>query len=260
MIKLHPIPAFTDNYIWLFRRADSHRACVVDPGDAAPVMEYLERHQLELGGILITHHHADHTGGIQALRGRYNCPVYGPAQRIEGITVAVSAAQTLQPEPGVDLQVIAVPGHTLDHVSYFMAGTAATAPVLFCGDTLFAGGCGRLFEGQPAQMLDSLQRLAALPGSTRVCCAHEYTLGNLRFALVLEPDNRDLQARYARVTALREQGIPSLPGTLAEELATNPFLRCDQRGIQAAASRHGGIPCTTAHDTFSTIRTWKNHF
>lgn len=250
------LPAFEDNYLWMLH--DGQRALVVDPGDAAPVCAALEQGSLELAAILVTHHHADHVGGLEALLSRHTAPVYGP--RDDRLPAAVQAQQDGTTLDLLDItwRVIEVPGHTASHLAYY-AEPAGEAPVLFCGDTLFSAGCGRLFEGTPAQMQRSLQRLADLPGNTRVCCAHEYTLSNVRFARAVEPDNPALQAYEARCQALRATGQPTLPATLSQELAINPFLRWQEPAIQAAARAHGAASDDPVA-VFAAIRQWKNEF
>ena len=256
MLNLVPIPAFSDNYLWMLH--DGARALVVDPGDAAPVSRALQENALRLEAILVTHHHADHTGGVDALRQATGARVYGPAgERIPGpfIPLREGAVATAM---GIDFEVIDVPGHTAGHIAYF-APAVNGRPLLFCGDTLFSGGCGRLFEGTPAQMLSSLDKLAALPGETCVCCAHEYTLANLRFALAVEPANRELQAYNARCLQLRERGEPTLPSSIAEELLVNPFLRSRLPGPAAAAARFDAAAQGDVA-TFAALRQWKNEF
>ncbi len=253
---LIPIPAFNDNYLWLLH--DGRRALVVDPGDAAPVQHALRENGLQLASILVTHHHPDHTGGVAELRESTGAPVYGPArENIPEPFRRLQGGDTVQ-ALGLDFEVIDVPGHTAGHIAYYTPDMDGR-PLLFCGDTLFSGGCGRLFEGTPAQMLASLDRLAALPGNTRVCCTHEYTLSNLRFALAVEPDNPELIGYHARCTALRADGKPTLPTSIAQELLINPFLRTRQATVMAAARRFD--PAT--HDdnsVFAAIRQWKNQF
>jgi hydroxyacylglutathione hydrolase len=256
MHTLFPIPAFSDNYIWVLH--DGQRAWVVDPGDAEPVQAYLREHGLALQGILLTHHHADHTGGVDTLRATTGARVYGPAfealpepvQRLsEGDQVEVL---------GLALRVLDVPGHTAGHIAYY-ADCADTAPMVFCGDTLFSGGCGRLFEGSPAQMLASLDKLAALPGDTRVCCAHEYTLSNLRFALAVEPGNADLMAYTNRCEELRAQHQPTLPSSIAMEKRINPFLR--SREITVVDAVRTQQPAAADEIAlFAALREWKNNF
>ena len=253
---LIPIPAFNDNYLWLLH--DGQRALIVDPGDASPVLQALRDSHLELESILVTHHHADHTGGINALREATGARVFGPArEQLPGPFTPLEDGDTVQ-ALGLDFQVIDVPGHTAGHIAFFTP-EANGKPLLFCGDTLFSGGCGRLFEGTPEQMLASLDRLAALPGNTVVCCTHEYTMANLRFALAVEPDNRELIGYHARCAALREAGKPTLPTSIAQELLINPFLRTRHPTVMAAARRFD----PAAHDDntlFAAIRQWKNQF
>jgi len=255
-MELIPLPAFNDNYLWLLH--DGRDALVVDPGDAGPVQSALQHWGLALRGILVTHHHGDHTGGVAALRQATGATVYGPAR--EAIPQPVESLRGGQNICllDIDWQVIDVPGHTAGHIAYYTPDVDG-APLLFCGDTLFSGGCGRLFEGTPAQMLASLDQLAALPANTRVCCAHEYTLSNLRFAAAVEPGNAAL-AEYARhCQALRAQGLPTLPSTLATERAINPFLRSREptvvRAVQAHAGAAGGDIAV-----FAALREWKNQF
>jgi hydroxyacylglutathione hydrolase len=256
-MKLIALPAFADNYIWLLH-TDRH-AFVVDPGDSAPVLAWLHAHPgLQLDTILVTHHHADHTGGLSELVAHTGARVLGPA--LEQMPVPT---QGLQQGDGFDwhglaFQVHEVPGHTLGHIA-FWAQPAGQDPLLFCGDTLFSGGCGRLFEGTPAQMLNSLDRLAALPGATRVCCAHEYTLSNLKFALAVEPDNLALQAYWAQCTELRRQSLPTLPVALATERAINPFLRSRLSSVAAPVRQRDRLAVDDV-TTFAALRQWKNDF
>ena len=247
------IPAFRDNYIWLLRRGDC--AVVVDPGDAAPVAAVLERERLRLVAILVTHHHADHQGGIAALCAGRQPAVYGPAaESITGLAHPLAGGERIDiPEIDAVFRVLAVPGHTLGHLAY------VSGRRLFCGDTLFGAGCGRLFEGTPAQMAASLAAIAALPDDTEVHCAHEYTEMNLRFAAAVEPENAAVRARVAAARELRERGLATVPSTLALEKATNPFLRCGVPAVVAAAALRGG----NANDpvsVFAAIRSWRNDF
>lgn len=254
MVDVTPVPAFSSNYIWVLHCAQT--AVAVDPGDAAPLLDYLAGAGLTLDAVLITHHHADHVGGLPALLARFPAlTVYGPAS-VAGVTHPLADGDRVElAAPGCSLDVLAVPGHTLDHLAYAGDGW------LFCGDTLFAAGCGRLFEGTPAQMLASLARLAALPGDTRVACAHEYTLDNLRFALAVEPGNPALHARLRRDQTSRDAGLPTLPSTLALEHDTNPFLRVHVPAVQAAAARQAGVPPTDDElATFTALRRWKDRF
>lgn len=256
-MKLIALPAFSDNYIWLLH--DDHHALVVDPGDSAPVLAWLQQHPgLQLDMILVTHHHADHTGGLSELIARTGAQVAGPA--MEKMPVQ---SQGLQQGDrldwhGLHFDVHDVPGHTLGHIA-FWAQPSGQAPLLFCGDTLFSGGCGRLFEGTAAQMLDSLDRLAALPGDTRVCCAHEYTLSNLKFALVVDPDNLELQTYAKACAALRRDQQPTLPVSLSIERAINPFLRSRSSAVTQAI-RQRDAHALDDITTFAALRSWKNEF
>lgn len=251
-----PLPAFSDNYLWLITRGT--RAAIVDPGDAGPVLRALADKGLTLEAILVTHHHGDHTGGVARLRAT-GARVYGPRhERIAGVDVPLAGGARIE-VLGLPFAVLDVPGHTAGHIAYY-AGTL-DPPAVFCGDTMFACGCGRLFEGTPAQMLASLDALAGLPPATRVYCAHEYTLANIRFALTVEPGNADLQQRARDAAALRERGEPTVPSTVALERATNPFLRSDVRAVRDAAVAHAGAEA--ARDrvrTFAALRAWKDGF
>ncbi|MDR2016447.1 MAG: hydroxyacylglutathione hydrolase [Burkholderiales bacterium] len=258
MVAIIPIPAFEDNTIWLIH--DNHHAVAVDVGDATPLLKRIETLNLTLSAALCTHHHADHVGGNTALVKRYPVPIYGPeSEDIPACTVPLRGGETL-PLPGLEIpcRVLAVPGHTLGHLAYVVETPEETA--LFCGDTLFGAGCGRVFEGTMAMMWQSLSALATLPETTRVYYGHEYTLSNLRFARAVEPGNTALAAREAVVQALRDAGNPSAPSTLAEERATNPFLRADVPAVQTAARVYSGLPCVTALETFTVLRAWKDRF
>ncbi len=249
MFKITPIPIFDDNYIWLLQQGTD--AVAVDPGTAGPLLDYLKAQGLNLIAILATHHHADHVGGLPALAAATPCPVYGPGS-IAGVTNPVTDGDTIRLLDH-DFRIIGLPGHTLDHIGYVGAGG------VFCGDTLFAAGCGRLFEGTPAQMFRSLSTLAALPQDTQVYCTHEYTLSNLRFARVVEPDSAPLAARILNDTAKREIGQPTLPSSIGLELATNPFLRATEPAVIAAAQSKA----PAAHqpvDVFAALRRWKDEF
>ena len=257
MLNIQPIAAFSDNYIWLLYDEHSGQAFVVDPGDAQPVLETLQTLQLDLAGILITHHHFDHVGGLEALCAKYAPVVYGPQNpAISGITRRLSSGDTLE-VLGISFDVLEVPGHTLDHIAYVHRGDS---PMVFCGDTLFAGGCGRLFEGNPAMMLQSLESLAALAPSTRVYCAHEYTLSNLSFAKAVEPENASLKKRIAAAEATRALGEPTVPSDIALELATNPFLRCHDDSLQSSLRRQGKLQGETTAEIFAAVRSWKDAF
>ena len=254
MIKVHCVPAFDDNYIWLIGTGDSNTVSAVDPGDADPVFDYLNRHGLALEAILITHHHYDHTGGIEDLLSHYPVPVYGPAnERITALSQPLAEGDHISLNGGaVELRVIETPGHTRGHVCYFGHGA------LFCGDTLFTAGCGRLFEGTAEQMHRSLAKIAALPDETLIYCAHEYTLDNLKFALVAEPDNPDTRERQAASLEMRRQGQPTVPSTLALEKRTNPFLRTDVAALVTAAERFSGHTLTSGAEIFGAVRHWKD--
>lgn len=255
-MQLHAVPVLDDNYVWLL--AGEGRAVAVDPGVAAPVLAWLERNAAELEAIVLTHHHGDHVGGVADLRGAFPAVrVTGPADaRIAWVDRTVAAGEEVAlPWPGAKLGVVEVPGHTLSHVAYVGHG------LLFSGDTLFSAGCGRLFEGSPGQMLDSLDRLAALPASTLVCCGHEYTLANLAFAAVVEPANPDIRQRIAEVSALRAAGAPSLPSTIGLELRVNPFLRIDQPGVRARLVAERGLAADAGRvAVFAALRAWKDGF
>ncbi len=251
-----PLPAFQDNYLWLLTRGTD--AAIVDPGDAGPVIRALDQQQLRLTAILATHHHADHVGGVTALKQRYGAVVYGPArENVAGLDHRLNSGDQVD-VLGTRFRILDIPGHTAGHIAYF--ADLPKPPALFCGDTLFACGCGRLFEGTPEQMLASLDSLAALPAATRVYCGHEYTVANIRFALAVEPNNRELQARAASATAMRKRGEPTLPSTIGLELATNPFMRCDTPSVRAAASGVSRGAGFARISTFAAIRSWKDNF
>lgn len=255
-----PLAALADNYIWVIRKGRD--VVVVDPGDAAPVEAYLRDHDVHLQAILVTHHHDDHVGGLDALLAARHIPVYGPADEgIPAVTVPLRDGDSaVLPALGLPLQVIGVPGHTLGHIAYLLHTEEGAAPFLFCGDTLFASGCGRLFEGTPAQMLDSLDRLAALDPATRVCCAHEYTLSNIEFALACEPDSPALKAWRETASAARARGEPTLPTTVGHELALNPFLRADVPALRRTLADAFGRPVPDRLAAFTLMREWKNRF
>ncbi len=250
------VPAFEDNYIWLVRGRSADRVAIVDPGDAGPVLEALARLRLTPVAVLCTHHHGDHVGGIPGLVRHFPLPVYGPAREaIPGITHPLKGGDEVAlPELGLSLNVIDTPGHTAGHIAYHGDG------MLFCGDTLFSAGCGRLFEGTAGQMHGSLKRLSALPAHTEVYCAHEYTESNLRFALAVEPDNADILGYRNEVAALRSRGLPSLPSTIARENAVNPFLRSHRAQVRAAAENFAQQTLDSDQEVFATLRRWKDTF
>ena len=276
-MQLQALPAFEDNYIWVLS-ADDGRALVVDPGEAAPVLAAADRGLIP-AAVLLTHHHHDHIGGTaELLRHWPQLPVIAPHDdRIAVATRRVGDGDRLELD-GWRLEVIGVPGHTLSHIAFHLPGgdgdgtgsghthSGSDSPpfdgagLLFCGDTLFSLGCGRLFEGSAAQMLESLQRLAALPDATRICCGHEYTLSNAAFAGVVEPENPALRRRTDEAQTMRDAGRPTLPSTLASELACNPFLRCGQPSVQAAITRRLGRAPRDGVETFAELRRWKDGF
>jgi hydroxyacylglutathione hydrolase len=259
LMNLVALPAFADNYIWMLH--DGRHAWVVDPGDATPVREALEARGLALAGILVTHHHPDHVGGVDELRPLLapgQGAVHGPArERIPAPFVPHADGDVVE-VLGHRFEVIDVPGHTAGHIAYLQRDDAA-APLLFCGDTLFSAGCGRLFEGTPAQMHGSLARLAALGGATRVCCTHEYTLANLRFAAAVEPGNAALAEHAERCRALRAAQVPTLPSSIGLELQINPFLRCSEPEVIAAARAQGAANDDPV-SVFGALREWKNRY
>jgi hydroxyacylglutathione hydrolase len=252
------LPAFEDNYFWLIHgRGDaSRKVAVVDPGDSGPVLTALAADGLELAAILVTHHHGDHVGGVLALAERFAVPVYGPAgEDIPGRTIALREGDEVALAPmGLRFRIFDVPGHTAGHIAYYGHGA------VFCGDTLFSGGCGRLFEGTPAQMLDSLDKLARLPPETRVYCAHEYTASNLRFAAAVEPGNAALREYQGVVTALRARNEATIPTTIGLETRVNPFLRTRLPDVRRAATAHAGNTPADDAAAFAVVREWKNEF
>lgn len=256
-MTLLPLPAFQDNYLWLLH--DGRKALVVDPGDAQPVLACLQQGGLQLEAILVTHHHPDHIGGLDAVREATGARVFGPANE----TIPGPLTRLVQGDRvttlGLDFQVLDVPGHTSGHIAFYCPEVDGT-PLVFCGDTLFSGGCGRLFEGTPAQMLASLDRLATLPETTRVCCTHEYTLSNLRFAGTVEPENADLFQYQQRCEAVRAQGLPTLPSTIGLEKKINPFLRSRLPAVRGAAQAFNGAHPEDEVAVFAAIRQWKNEF
>ncbi|MBA2352036.1 MAG: hydroxyacylglutathione hydrolase [Burkholderiales bacterium] len=251
-MKIVPLAAFQDNYIWLLRKGE--HAVVVDPGDAEPVLSYLGHEKLRLAAIINTHHHRDHVGGNARLLDFFRVPVYGPRdEAIATLTHPLQAEDVIDfPELALHLTVLSIPGHTAGHIAYVGPG------ILFCGDTLFAGGCGRLFEGSPEQMVDSLNKLARLPAATQVYCGHEYTLANLSFARIVDPDNIELATREKAARALRAQNRPTLPSNIALENATNPFLRCTTPAVIASVNAYAGRTLAGATEVFAALRQWKD--
>lgn len=254
MLTLWPIPVFEDNYVWVLEQDGVAGVAMVDPGDGVATLAALDRRELQPSAVLLTHHHADHVGGVDEIVERNEVPVYGPeTESIQGVTHPVSDGQSVRiPELRIELTVMDVPGHTAGHIAY------VGPDFVLCGDTLFTGGCGRVFEGTPSQMYGSLQRLAALPPRTGVYCAHEYTLANLRFACQVEPGNQVLQQRLTSAEDKRSQDQPTVPSTLEEELRTNPFLRCHVPEVRAAAEANTGSPLADDVQVFAAVRAWKD--
>lgn len=259
MFEAHPIPAFDDNYIWALRDgtagASSSQIAVVDPGDADAVFRYLRQSQLKLAAILITHHHWDHTGGVAKLVERFKVPVYGPADSpFTGTTEPLSDGDELT-LLGNRLQVRAVPAHTLDHIAYFQPDSQ---PQLFCGDTLFLAGCGRLFEGTAEQMQSAMDYFSALPSETEVYCTHEYSIANLHFALKVEAGNRAIIRELERCTEQRQMRLPTLPSRIAVEREINPYMRTRETSVRLAAERHFGKTLSSEIEVLAAVREWKN--
>lgn len=252
--ELIPLPAFRDNYIWML--AGEKGAVVVDPGDAQPAREFLEQRRMTLMAVLVTHHHADHMGGAAALALQYSCPVYGPAaEAIDAVTEPLREGQRVDiPSLQASFTVLEIPGHTAGHIAYYGHN------IVFCGDTLFSAGCGRLFEGTAAQMSHSLAKLLDLPDATEICCGHEYTISNLRFAHALEPGNRDIMEYANEAAELRNRNLPTLPSNLSRERRVNPFLRCSEPAIVTSAQRHAGHELQSPVEVFAVIRHWKDTF
>lgn len=259
-MRLQPLPARVDNYIWILRN-EQGRALVIDPSEAGPVFDAADREGLVPAALLLTHHHDDHiAGAVPILQRWHGTPVHGPDDDRVGLAMHRPAdGETFEVE-GWRITALHVPGHTRSHVAFFVEDTDGEPPVLFCGDTLFSLGCGRLFEGDAAQMETSLGRLAALPPDTRVCCGHEYTLANAAFAAVVEPDNAALRRRTKEARTMRDANRPTVPSTLGDELACNPFLRCDQPAVIAAVADRLGRQPADRVETFATLRAWKDGF
>ena len=257
-----PIPAFNDNYIWLVQGSTSPCVAIVDPGDAAPVLKYLEEHQLSLSAIILTHHHADHIGGVSTLAERYPAAhIWGPhSDKIPQVHTLVAHGDSFE-ICGYTFSVLEVPGHTLDHIAYYASPLSdGEYGSVFCGDTLFAAGCGRMFEGTAPMMSASLNKLKNLPATTRVYCAHEYTQANIRFARAVEPANEALRLREQEAQETRDQGLPTLPSTIELEHRTNPFLRCHIDDVQQAAQAQSQTALATEAEVFGALRAWKDNF
>ncbi|HSG02797.1 MAG TPA: hydroxyacylglutathione hydrolase [Marinobacterium sp.] len=257
MLHAHPIPAFDDNYIWALHGHTQDQIVVVDPGDAEAVTGYLRTHNAQLAAILVTHHHWDHTGGVEALRERFNIPVYGPADSpFSGITDPLEDGNEINILDN-RLQIRAVPGHTLDHIAYYQPDQR---PQLFCGDTLFLAGCGRLFEGTPQQMQTAMDYFASLPDETEVYCTHEYSIANLRFAQAVEPQNPAITRALEMCTERRQENRPTLPSTIGAERQYNPYMRTREGSVKAAAEHRTGRALSNEIEVLAAVREWKNQF
>jgi hydroxyacylglutathione hydrolase len=255
-IQVQPILAFKDNYIWCLIKGETRHCIIVDPGEAKPVLSFLKNSNLILDAIFITHHHWDHTNGIKGILTAHSVPVFGPAkEKVIGVSHVVDEGDTIPlANWPIVFKVIAIPGHTLGHVAYFGGG------LLFCGDTLFSAGCGRLFEGTAEQMLNSLNKLSQLPDDTKIYCGHEYTLNNLHFAQTIETTNPHIKDYLERVHELRQKNLPSLPAILANERLVNPFLRCDKSEVISRIEKHGGRKLGSPVEVFAYLRQWKNNY
>ena len=254
MVKIESIEAYTDNYIWLVTTNEG--SIVIDPGESSNIINLVHKNQLDLKAILVTHHHFDHTGGIEEIISHCPVDVFGPFNNIQTIRKKLKGGDRLN-VIGIEFEIIEIPGHTLDHIAFYSENNGR--PILFCGDTLFAAGCGRVFEGTYEQMFESLIKLKNLPTNTNIYCGHEYTLSNLRFAKEVEPFNKDILSRYNKVLKLREKGTPSVPSTLSNELKTNPFLRCDNKEVQENISSKFKITKENK-EIFKALRSWKDNF
>ena len=256
MFDIFPIRAFSDNYIWTLIKDEE--VTVVDPGDSEPVITLLQEKNLILSNVIITHHHFDHTGGIKKLSEMYDCNIYGPSEgHIQGINKPIKDNQEFVISNTV-FKAFATPGHTLDHLSYFV--DQENEPFLLSGDTLFSGGCRRLFEGTPLQMYESLSKFTSLPINTKVYCTHEYTESNLKFALAVEPNNTDIKEKFSEVVQLRSQDKETLPSTIGEELKVNPFMRCNELVVKKAAENFSNEKLSEPHEILGSIRNWKDNF
>lgn len=260
MLHIHMIPAFEDNYFWLIQPdTQSPDVYIVDPGAANPVYDYVQQYKLQLKGILLTHHHHDHIDGAAELSEKYQLPIYGPkSNRIPQVTHYLNEGDLLPLKP-LSARVLTIPGHTLDHIAYFLQ-PPESQPLLFSGDTLFGAGCGRLFDGTAPLLYTALQRIATLPKDTLVYGGHEYTLSNIRFALTIEPENQDLIARQTTETQKRASGLATLPTLLDVELRTNPFLRCHLNSVRTSVEEQSGKALTTDSDVFASLRLIKDRF
>ena len=253
MLSVEPIKAYTDNYIWLV--STNEGSIVVDPGESKEILNLIDSNKIDLKGVLITHHHYDHTNGLLDLTNKINLEVYGP-KKIEGINNIVKESDKFS-LIGIDFEVIEIPGHTLDHLAFFSSNNKD--PILFCGDTLFAGGCGRVFEGTFEQMFKSLKKISNYPKETKIFCGHEYTLSNLKFALEVDKDNKQLSDEYINVKKLISSDIPSLPTNLNKELKVNPFLRCNEINIKNKVIDKFNI-IDDELEIFTALRKWKDNF
>ena len=254
MLSVEPIKAFEDNYIWLVTTNEG--SIVVDPGESSKIIKLIDENKINLKGIFVTHHHYDHTDGLKDLSRKLNIDIYGPSNNINEINKRVKNSDHIS-ILGIDFEIIEVPGHTLDHIAFYSFNDGE--PILFCGDTLFAGGCGRIFEGTYEQMFESLNKLSSLPKSTKIYCGHEYTLSNLKFAIEVDSNNKDLIKEYEQIKRLRNIDCPSLPSTLDRELKVNPFLRYDNYSIKNKIKKEFGIS-GNGLDIFTALRKWKDSF
>ncbi|MFL2707980.1 MAG: hydroxyacylglutathione hydrolase [Gammaproteobacteria bacterium] len=254
MFSVNPIKAFSDNYIWLLTTNEG--SIVVDPGEAVKILDLIDKDKINLQGVLITHHHFDHTSGLGDLINKKLVDVYGPENNIIEINKRVKDLDQIS-VLGIDFEVIEIPGHTLDHIAFYAFND--NNPILFCGDTLFAGGCGRVFEGTYEQMFNSLKKLSSLPSNTKVYCGHEYTLSNLKFALEVDIQNKYLMDEYKHILELSKSSTPSLPTTIDKEFKVNPFLRCNDPFIKNKIKKEFGIEGNEL-ETFTALRKWKDNF
>jgi len=254
MLSVEPIKAFQDNYIWLVTTNEG--SIVIDPGESKEIINLIDENKIDLKGILVTHHHFDHTSGIIDLLKKGEVDIYGPKNNISEINKRVKGLDHIN-IIGIDFEVIEIPGHTLDHIAFYSFND--NNPILFCGDTLFAGGCGRVFEGSFEQMFNSIKKLSKLPEHTKIYCGHEYTLSNLKFALEVDSENKYLKEEYQKVSKLIDLNIPTLPSDLEKEFKVNPFLRCDEKPIKDKINSKFSIS-GNEFDTFTALRKWKDNF